>query len=321
MATWKDFIGKKWECDFITHPVSAPLRGVFIETRDHPELEYALKNFSCMLPWASLTIFHSDDNESHLKQIIGPATNVNFINVGKNFTRETWNAFMLRPETWSHVQDADRILIFNVDTGIRKNDFLRFMKWTYIGSPWNHFPMGDRRVFQGNGGFSLRDPKLMKTIAECHGPPPHIVPDPNMFPEDVFFASHCVYKGANMPTWAQANEFSTESNESPGVVGFHDGAKYCPVSNVLYLGHEGPSRQLVTVTKAMADGHDVTALIRIGIGPVCLRIGRGALIYKGAKKLVIDGTEWELEDGYVKDEIIIMPNEGYREPNNNPKSV
>lgn len=307
MATWKEFISKKWECDFRTHPETAPLRGVLIETRDHPDLEYTLKNFSCMLPFASLTVFHSIENEKRLKQIIGAGTNVEFINVRKNFTRETWNAFMLRPDTWSRLQDADRILIFNIDTGIRKNDFLRFMHWAYVGSPWNHFPTGDQRVFQGNGGFSLRDPKLMKIIAECHGPPSHVVPDPNVFPEDVFFASHCVYRGACMPTWAQANQFSTESNEAPDVVGFHDGAKYCPVSDILYSGHEGPSRRLVSITRAQADSHDVTALVRIGIGPSCLRIGRGTLIHKGTKKLVIDGTEWDLDDGHVKDDIVLFP--------------
>lgn len=306
MANWKDFVNKNWECDFKTHPPNAPLRGVLIETRDHPDLRYALTNFSCMLPWASLTIFHSPDNEAALKAIIGPETNVEFINVGQNFTRESWNAFMLRPTVWSQMR-GDRVLIFNVDTGIRKNDFLRFMRFAYIGSPWNHFPTGDKRIFQGNGGFSLRAPALMAAIAARHGPPPGSVPDPNIFPEDVFFTSHCVYWGECMPTWAEANKFSTESNEAPGVVGFHDGQKYCPVSNILYTGHEGPTRRLVQITEARADGHDVSDFIRIGIGAECLRIGPGTLVRKGAKRLVIDGTGWDLEDGHVKDEIVLLP--------------
>jgi hypothetical protein len=306
MSSWAEFSSKIWECDFRTHPVRAPLEGVLIETRDHPDIKYALSNFSCMLPWASLTIFHSPDNEARIKSIIGPETNVNFINIGRNLTRATWNAFMLRADTWSHMHGT-RVLIFNVDTGIRKNDFLKFMDYAYIGSPWNHFPTGDKRVFQGNGGFSLRDPALMADIAARHGPPPDIVPDPNIFPEDVFFASHCVYRGARMPTWAEANMFSTESNEAPGVVGFHDGAKYCPKSTTLYTGHEGPSRKLVTIHEARADGHDVTDLVRLGIGAKCLRIGSGALIYPGANKLTIDGASWDLDNGHVKDEIVLLP--------------
>lgn len=305
MATWKDFVNKNWECDFRTHPAHAPLEGVLIETRDHPDLMYTLTNFSCMLPWASLTIFHSPDNEARIKSIIGSETNVKFINIGRNLTRVTWNAFMLRPDTWARMHGA-RVLIFNVDTGIRKNDFMKFMDYAYIGSPWNHFPTGDKRVFQGNGGFSLRDPALMADITARHGPPPDVTPDPNIFPEDVFFASHCVYRGARMPTWAEANMFSTESNEAPGVVGFHDGAKYCPESAILYTGHEGPTRRLVTVESARADDVDVTALIRIGIGAECLRIGPGTLVAKGAKKLVIDGAEWILDNGKVKDEIVLV---------------
>jgi hypothetical protein len=110
-----------------------------------------------------------------------------------------------------------------------------------------------------------------------------------------------------MPTWAEANTFSTESNDSPGVVGFHDGAKYCPKSTTLYTGHEGPARKLVTIHESWADGYDVTALIRIGIGANCLRVGAGALIQCGARKLTIDGASWDLDDGYIKDEIVLLP--------------
>jgi hypothetical protein len=177
--------------------------------------------------------------------------------------------------------------------------FNLYLNFTWVGIP-------GVRVVQ-NGGFSLRDPALMADIAARHGPPPDITPDPNTFPEDVFFASHCVHRGARMPTWAEANMFSTESNESPGVVGFHDGAKYCPKSTTLYTGHEGPSRKLVTIHEARADGHDVTDLVRLGIGAKCLRIGSGALIYPGANKLMIDGASWDLDNGYVKDEIVLFP--------------
>jgi hypothetical protein len=42
------------------------------------------------------------------------------VNIGAPLTRETWNALMLDPTLWSQLCTADRVLIFNVDTGVTK---------------------------------------------------------------------------------------------------------------------------------------------------------------------------------------------------------
>jgi hypothetical protein len=105
---------------------------------------------------------------------------------------------------------------------------------------------------------------------------------PNKFPEDVVFAHHLAHDPLRA-TWAEADSFSTESRETPNTLGFHDGEKYCPVSNVLYTGFEGPSRRLVKIRNAHVDGKDVTDFVRIGIGPACLRLGHGTLFWLGRR--------------------------------------
>lgn len=315
-STFEKFKNLDWECDFRTHPAQAPLEGVLIETRNHPDLKYALKNFSCHFPWAALTVLGSDENVEFINKIIGPGTNIKISNFGLDppFSIAKLNAILTRPEFWDQFQ-GDRVLFFMTDTGVRKNDVLRFLKYDWVGAPWHHFPVGDPKVFQGNGAFSIRNPKILRWVCErfTHG----------RFDEDVFFAGHIAlsYPTPCLPTRETAIKFSTEGMEYPDVMGFHNSHTYLKESDVIWAGHEGPRRRRVEITRAMADDTDVTALIRIGIGAHCLRIGAGTLVRPGAKKLTIDGVSWDLDNGFVKDEILILPNETHREPHDRPDAV
>ena len=82
------FESQPWECDFWTHPRTSPLVGVLVESRDHPALGYALRNFSCMLPNASLCIFHSKENLETIKKIIGNAQDVRLVPLPEPFGRD-----------------------------------------------------------------------------------------------------------------------------------------------------------------------------------------------------------------------------------------
>jgi hypothetical protein len=302
MKTFKDFKNVPWECDFKTHPVHAPLEGVLIETRPDPDLRYALTNFSCHLPFASLTVIGSKDNFEMIHDIIGPDTNVRVLELGLEppFTLDKFNTVLTRPEFWDQFHSS-KVLFFMTDTGMRKNDVLRFLNYDWIGSPWNHFPVGDPRVFQGNGAFSIRNPRLLKWCGQNFQRGP--------LSEDVFFAACLALKcnGAQLPTRAEATKFSMEGTIYPNTFGFHNTHTYITESDEVWGGHEGPTRRLVEVRQASADGHDVTSLIRLGIGAACLRIGAGTLVWPGASKLTIDGDSWDLINGYVKDEIVLMP--------------
>jgi hypothetical protein len=236
-----------------------------------------------------------------IKQIIGPDTNVRFLKldlVGP-FNLGKFDDLLTTPVFWEQFH-GEKIMFFMTDTGLRKNDVLRFLKYDWVGAPWHHFPVGDPRVFQGNGALSIRNPKLLKEISTKF--------TRQQFGEDVMFSAALALAtpGAVLPTREEAVKFSMEGTDYPDTMGFHNTQSYMKQSSA-WSGYEGPARRLVTVNEARADGHDVTALIRLGIGATCLRIGRGSLIRRGTHKLTIDGKEWELADGYVKDEIVLVP--------------
>lgn len=298
MSAFDKFKGHKWECDFRTHPKMAPLCGVLVESRDHPDIEYALRNFSCMLPWASLTILHSKSNLPKIMNIIGPDTNVKLIQLKEPYSRMDYIRGNLTPEFWDPFLKFDRVLMFFTDSGIRHNSILKFMHYDFIGAHWNHFPTGDPRVFQGNGGFSLRNPRIMQDITRKYP-----CPDIENFlngAEDVWFCHHLVnyFPRSVLPTRETCAEFSTEGNDIPGTMGFHDSATYNPSARNVYQTADGPARSLVNVTRADVDGRDVTDLIRLGIGPNGLRVFKETQLGPGKTlTLEIDGSEFSYKNG------------------------
>lgn len=272
MSAFEKFKNQPWECDFRTHPKDAPLCGVFVESRDHPDIEYALRNFSCMLPYAALTIFHSKANYAKILKIVGEHTNIRFIELPDPFGRIEWITGCLNPEFWKNLCMFDKVIFFNIDSGIRHNSILKFLHYDFIGARWNHLPTGDPRVFQGNGGFSIRNPKLVKEIVSRFRYPREITHST----EDDAWVNHWMvqaYPSATRPTFQTCDEFSTESNDISGTMGFHDSERYTPGISSMYKLADGPLRpRLLTIISADVDGRDVTALVRLGVGPNGLRI-------------------------------------------------
>jgi len=272
------FKSQPWECDFRTHPAASPLVGVLVESRDHPDIEPALRNFSCMLPYASLCIMHSEKNKKRIMEILGSdPTNVKLIPLPEPFGRDECMALWTSVNFWKTFENFSRVLIFNIDTGIRQNTILRFMHFDYIGAHWEHQPTPDPRVFQGNGGFSLRNPRIMIEICKEKCPVPSA--------EDIWVGWTLVNKfpEAVLPeTRAVCAEFATEGEDFYGTLGFHDTQKYNPRAYKVYTLADGPSRRLFNLKTATLDGKDVTDLVRLGVGPKCLRvfnsIGKGKLV-------------------------------------------
>jgi len=299
------FARHEWDCDFGTHPAQSPLCGILVENRDHKYLEATLKNFSCMLPYAALWIIHSNKNKETIERLVGSFPNIRTERSlpDEGFTVKECDELKLTPEFWKKFIGFHRVLIFNVDTGIKKNSILRFMHFDYIGAMWYHEPLG---LKQGNGGFSLRNPRLMMEI--CTKFREYAVP-----PEDVYFArkirDHC--PGARMPQQFECEFFATETRELPWTLGFHDVETYFPESKCVYVPIDGPVQNLVNVQRADIDGFvNVTPLVKLGVGPNCLRIFKETQFSPG-KFLNIDGHSYPLENGHLKQDVIIRPPEEF----------
>ena len=299
------FKNQNWDCDFRTHPKKSPLCGVFVESRDHPDLEYALKNFSCMLPFASLTILDSNSNHEKILNIVGPDTNIRFIRLPEPFGRDQWIRGSFSPNFWEPLCDFEKILIFNVDTGIRHNSILKFLHYDFIGAHWNHLPMADPNVFQGNGAFSIRNPKLLWYITQNYQCPESWNLD------DCWFVWHLFHKvpSSVLPTKSTCAQFSTEGNDIDGTMGFHDTERYTPGAWRVYQLADGPSRTLVNVVSADVDGRDVTDLIRLGVGPNGLRVFRETCLGEGDMLSIRtdkDQFSYKIENGHLSDNIYIV---------------
>ena len=295
------FASHDWACDFGTHPVTSPLVGILIENRNHKYLEATLRNFSCMLPFASLWIIHSEKNKETIQNLVGSFPNIRTecSLPDEGFTVKECDTLKMTPEFWKKFIGFHRVLIFNVDTGIKKNSILRFMHFDYIGAMWYHRPLD---LDQGNGGFSLRNPRLMLEI--CSKFPEAAVP-----PEDVYFARKIKDScpGARMPTRFECEAFSTETREVLWTLGFHDVETYFPDSKGVYVPIDGPLQKLLNIQKADIDGIvGVTPLVKLGIGPNCLRIFKETQFSPG-KYLNIDGVSFPLENGRLKSDVIMRP--------------
>jgi tetratricopeptide (TPR) repeat protein len=167
---------------------------VMVELRQHPWLEYALRNAAFFLPegW-SILIIHGSDNKLFIKEILdswGVADSIGLYDLKvNNLTRDDYSNLLKRPDFWALIPTT-RTLVFQTDAMFLENGLEKFYEWDYIGAPWNdfHVPGG-----VGNGGFSLRTVSVMREIAARFG-----ASSPADEMEDIFFARMLHAHGADL---------------------------------------------------------------------------------------------------------------------------
>lgn len=197
-----------------------PLAAVIVETRLLPYLVDVIKNHLSFLPEGTdLIVYGSDLNESLIKE--------NFPNVifnkfaSSKMTMAEYNRFLTNSVFWKALENYNRVLIFQHDSRILRKGIEEFYQWDYIGSPWTFQKHGF------NGGFSLRNPKVMRQICEkftWNG----------IVNEDIYFSNNMflfptVYK---MAPREEGLKFAVEAVFSMGTLGYHAAHKWLKISEV-----------------------------------------------------------------------------------------
>jgi len=299
------FLKRGWVPNWNKHPKTSPLEMVIIEPRDLPELPYVLCNMSCLLPYACLTIIHSNRNKHVFHELIPDIeqTNIKLLNIlPDNLTRDEYSKLMTSVDLWGNILSSERILIFQCDSGMRYNDILRYMHYDFIGAPWPWTVRGDHRIYMGNGGFSLRNREMMKKICELSE-----FSIDKYESEDIFFASHIIdFEDAVLPTKEIASNFSVEYIPHHNPMGFHQAWRYYsreyvqkilkenldPISCINTNNIEILDAAVMTINNNKLVCNNLIDLLRLGIGSAGLRISNDTYIpykndYPGIQKVLV----------------------------------
>lgn len=198
--------------DLYALPTKSPNAMVIVEPRQHSDLEFVIKNTTYFCPGWSLWIFASQANEDFVKSILGHNLSRTHIIIftEDNITIDQYNYLLLNIRFWELIE-AERCLIFQTDTIIRRFGINEFLGYDYIGAPWPH---RNNRV--GNGGLSLRRrAEMISAISnQSRIPGEH---------EDEFF-SRWIYRDGStsiIPSYETALSFSVENIYHSNSLGAH----------------------------------------------------------------------------------------------------
>jgi hypothetical protein len=311
MEHYQRFLDLPWVENFMVHPKpeETPLECVIVEPRAHKNLPMVVKNVSHMLPNAAMTIFHSKENETYVHDIVyanGP-NNIKCVCISEgNMNSHQYSSLLASPDFWDTLV-SPKTMIFQTDTGIRKNRILKFMEYDYVGAPWSwQVVNGIDGITIGNGGLSLRTKKWMKYYSDTFERDNTYTNPTEGEPEDVFFARHMFYTDdIRLPSDEIAGEFSVEHNDNRDPMGFHKAYDFQKNQDVLYSWfNEGiemrkSTTPLVQVCDAwieslsgrIQDVPDLATWLSVGVGPCGLHI---------PKETYIDANNVDLEPGIQK---------------------
>ena len=189
---------------------------VIVEPRKHKHLKAVLKNMVYHLPKWHLHIFHGNNNEHFILKILGRNHNVKLTNLKvDNLDIPAYNNLLTSSSFWKQII-GDKVLIFQTDVLLRKSNIKPFLKYDYIGSPWDveNPCVSITNTQVGNGGFSLRSRDKMVKICESY--------ERQNMNEDVFFSYHCQDMQYILPELNAATKFGIgQENIGKNPLGLH----------------------------------------------------------------------------------------------------
>uniref|UniRef100_A0A6C0CVA4 DUF5672 domain-containing protein n=1 Tax=viral metagenome TaxID=1070528 RepID=A0A6C0CVA4_9ZZZZ len=214
-------------------PKESIYEAVFIEYRCFPHIEFLIRNSIYRLgkEW-SHTIICGKKNYHYIFKLVNKISpNIRIVKTNnENLTVTEYNKLLTSIKFWEKLK-GEKILIYQEDSFIFKNNIKDFMKWDYIGAP---LPLGtnDTPNCVGNGGLSLRTRSIMIEILKQVSPIKtnynsstiQYMKDNNLKypPEDVFFSKNMQELNiGQVADWNSASEFSSESYYNKNSFGGH----------------------------------------------------------------------------------------------------
>ena len=206
---------------------------VFIEFRDFPHVEFLIRNAILKLgqKW-SHTIICGNLNYTLIENICKTiSSNINIIKINvDNMTQSEYSEFLTTHEFW-YLLKGEKILIYQEDSIIFKNNIQDFLEYDFVGAPFIK-SSDDTPNCVGNGGLSLRSKSKMIDVISKFSPKEYkynnstieYMNHVNMEfpPEDVYF-SKCMQEQfiGIVANWDVAYNFSSESVFNQNSFGSH----------------------------------------------------------------------------------------------------
>ncbi len=186
---------------------------VITETRPMAIIPEIIEQHLSMLPDDyELVVFCSKENEQNFKDYNGKF-NRHYVTIR---SLHDYNMLMTSSFYWNKLLAYEHVLIFQTDSKILRTGIEEFYKWDYIGSPWKFQEKG------GNGGCSLRTPKVMMNIIKA-------IPYNGNPYEDVFYSNNMNGFG-NLAPRSECERFGCETIFKLGTFSCH------AIKN--YMNHE-----------------------------------------------------------------------------------
>lgn len=196
---------------------------VLIEYRSLPHIEFLIRNTIIKLGehWCH-TVICGNLNYEYMVRLCSLISNkIKVIKTGyDNLNPSDYSKFLASLDFWNLLQ-GEKILIYQEDSIIFKNNISEFLKWDYIGAPWPK-NNNDNNKCVGNGGLSLRTKSVMieiikrisiqNTIVNSSTNEYTKLTHSTVIPEDVYFSKNM--EDLNIGLLADrtsASNFSTET--------------------------------------------------------------------------------------------------------------
>ena len=207
---------------------------VIIEYRCFPHLEFIIRNAIIKLgkKWSYSIICGNLNYDFIINMCLNISKNIKVIKTNyDNLNQSTYSEFMASIEFWNLFK-GEKILIYQEDSCIFKNNINDFLEWDYIGAPWPK-KQNDNLNGVGNGGFSLRTKQCMIDVINKISIKDTIYNSStleymknsglNIGPEDVYFSLNMInHNIGKVADWKTGSNFSTESIYNPNSLGGHN---------------------------------------------------------------------------------------------------